>query len=275
MQLGNFGRRPRERTQGCGRAFTLIELLIVVAIIGVLMALLFPAIRGTLGAARGFRCQASERTIAFDFNVFADDQLHGSRGTDETYLRPGMFRVETFQDSQYGVDEFWDYGSEPVHRVPDSNGRDPMRCAEIRGPLELRRSAPCVAGGVGPAKNVSYGFNIRLHWSDVAAAQLGVNFNVALTSKILDGYGLVAAENIPLLMDVDGTAAPLGMSPLFTGPSMNARSLLFSENRLWWPGMRHNGAMNIAFVDGHVISSKRPLAEGSIAWDFEPPLPGR
>lgn len=249
--------------------------MVVIAIIAVLLALLFPAIRGTLGAARGFRCQASERTIAFDFNVFADDQLHGSRGTDEAYLRPGQFRVETFQDSQYGVDEFWAYDPVPVHRVPDTNGRDPMRCAEIRGPLDLRRSAPCVSGGVGPSKNVSYGFNIRLHWSDRAAAQPGVNFAVVLTSRILEGYGLVPPENIPLLMDVDGAAAPQGMSPLFTGPTARAQSQLYADNRLWWPGMRHNGAMNIAFVDGHVVASKRPLADGTIAWDFEPPQPGR
>ncbi len=247
----------------------------VVAIIAVLMALLFPAIRGTIGAARGFRCQASERTIAFDFNVFADDQLHGSRGTDETYLRPGQFRVETFQDSQYGVDEFWAYDAEPVHRVPDSKGRDPMRCSEIRGPLDLRRSAPCVGGGVGPNRNISYGFNIRLHWSDSAASQPGANFSVVLTSRILEGYGLLPPENIPLLMDVDGADAPLGMSPLFTGPTANAQSDLYAQNRLWWPGMRHNGAMNIAFIDGHVIASKRPLAEGKVAWDFEPPPPRR
>ena len=120
-----------------GSAFTLIELLIVVAIIGVLLTLIFPAVRGTLGAARGFRCQSSQRTIAFDFSVFADDQLRGSRGNDEQVLRPGMFRMETFQNSQYAVNEFWDYGPVPMYRVPDTKGRDPMRCAEIRGPLDL------------------------------------------------------------------------------------------------------------------------------------------
>jgi hypothetical protein len=33
--------------------------------------------------------------------------------------------------------------------------------------------------------------------------------------------------------------------------------------------------MNIAFIDGHVVTTKRPLGEASIAWDFEPPQPPR
>jgi prepilin-type N-terminal cleavage/methylation domain-containing protein/prepilin-type processing-associated H-X9-DG protein len=255
--------------------FTLIELLVVVAIIAVLIALLFPAIRGTVGAARSFRCQSSQRTIAFDFGVFADDQLHGSRGNDESGLGRGQFRVETFQNSQYGVNEFWAYDNVPVYRVPDTKGRDPMRCAEIRGPLDLYRLNSCVNGGVRPSENVSYGFNIRLHWSDYFAAA-NRPYSVTLTSRILEGYGVVATSSIPLLMDVDGAAASAaGRSPLFTGPTAGALSELYANDALWWPGSRHGGAMNIAFIDGHVVTTKRPLGEASIAWDFEPPQPPR
>jgi prepilin-type N-terminal cleavage/methylation domain-containing protein/prepilin-type processing-associated H-X9-DG protein len=263
--------RRTDSVRGC-RAFTLVELLIVVAIIAVLLALIFPAIRGTLAAARSFRCQASQRTIAFDFGVFADDQLHGSRGTDEQSPQRGTFRVETFQDSQYGVDEFWAYGSVPVYRVPDTSGRDPMRCAEVRGPLDLYRTSPCVSG-VRPHENVSFGFNIRLHFSDKLAA-MPAPFDVRLNSRILEGYAVASTSSIPLLMDVDGAkAAAAARTPLFTGPTVGAISNLFANDRLWWPGLRHSGGMNIAFIDGHVISTRRPLGESDIAWDFEPPQP--
>ena len=217
---------PARRTSSSEllHAFTLIELLIVISIIAVLLALIFPAIRGTLSAARAFRCQSSQRTISFDFSVFADDQLHGPRGTDEDNLHRGLFRAETFQDSQYGVDEFWAYGNVPVHRVPDTQGRDPMRCAEVRGPMDLRRSVACTAGGVGPPENISFGFNIRLHWSETRAAA-GLPFNVGLTSRILDGYGIVSPSAIPLLTDVDGAlAVSRAATPLFTGPSVGAAS---------------------------------------------------
>jgi prepilin-type processing-associated H-X9-DG protein/prepilin-type N-terminal cleavage/methylation domain-containing protein len=258
-----------------GSAFTLIELLIVVAIIGVLLTLIFPAVRGTLGAARGFRCQSSQRTIAFDFSIFADDDIRGSRGEDDQVMPPGLFRIETFQNSQYGINEFWEFGQVPWYRVPDTKGRDPMRCSEVRGPLDLYRYLSCASGGVRPPQNVSFGFNARLHFSDARAAA-GLPFGVALSSKILEGYGLVSTANIPLLMDVDGQqAAAAGRSPFFTAPTANAQSNLFGNNSLWWPGDRHNGAMNIAFVDGHVSATKRPVDEPGIAWDFEPPQPTR
>src|SRR5258708_5345725 len=47
------------------RAFTLIELLISIAIVGVLLAILLPTLGHTIGAARGFRCQVSLRSVAF------------------------------------------------------------------------------------------------------------------------------------------------------------------------------------------------------------------
>lgn len=264
----------RPRAKRCPRAFTLIELLIVVAIVTVLLALLFPAIRGTVSAARGFRCQSSQRTIAFDFSVFADDQLHGPRGTDETTLNHGQFRVETFQDAQYGVDEFWAYGSVPAHRVPDTQGRDPMRCAEVRGPIDLQKFAPCTSGGVGPPENVSFGFNIRLHWSELRAAARRP-YNVFLTARILDGYGVVSPSALPLLTDVDGAVASArGMTPLFTGPGLDATTLL-SGDRFWFPALRHNGGLNIAFVDGHVKATRSPIGDPGCNWGFEPPQPSR
>ena len=46
--------------RGCG-AFTLVELLVVVTIIAVLLALLFPALRGSLSRARSAMCQSNLR----------------------------------------------------------------------------------------------------------------------------------------------------------------------------------------------------------------------
>jgi len=256
-------------------AFTLVELLIVIAIVAVLLALIFPAIRGTLAAARSFRCQSSQRTIAFDFTVFADDQLHGDRGNDGVELRNrALFRAETFQNSQYGTNEFWTYGENvPTHTVPDTQGRDPMRCAEVDGNIKLTRALSCSIGGVAPSKNVSYGLNIRLHWSEKRAAA-GLSYGVVLSNRILDGYGIVPPSSLPLMMDVDGAAAAVrGTNPVFVGPSLDSTTL-FADNRFWFPGVRHNGTMNVAFMDGHVKATHRPLLEGW-AWGFEPPLPPR
>ncbi|MFN7021939.1 MAG: prepilin-type N-terminal cleavage/methylation domain-containing protein [Phycisphaerales bacterium] len=254
--------------------FTLIEVLLVTAILVVLISLLLPVIGGTISSARSFRCQSSQRTIAFDFQVFADDALHGSRGQDETDLRPGYFRLLTFQDSQYQVNAFWGYGNSTTAELPDANGRDPMRCPEVRGVLKLRRGAPCNQGGVGPAKNVSFGFNVRLHLSERYAAA-GRSPIIGLTSKILEGNRSADPSSIPLLMDVDGEAATnKGVSPMFTGPSLPDSTLL-SGDRYWFPGTRHNGDMNVAFIDGHIQSTRRPLSNTGWAWGFDAGEPVR
>lgn len=254
--------RPR-----IARAFTLVELVIVIAIIAVLTSLLIPAIRSTVGAARGFKCQMSLRSVAFDFGVFADDTLHPYRGDDERDLGSNEFRLETFQDLQYGVDEFWAYGPNPTAQRSDRQGRDPMRCTEVKGNLILRRGSPCTSGGVGPVESISYGFNIRMHVSDRLAAA-GRPARVNLSSSILGGGQGYAPSDIPLLWDVDGSqAARNGVTPLFSGPSLD--SALIANDQYWFPGMRHNMSMNVAFIDGRVDSTRRPLSESSWAWGFD------
>jgi prepilin-type N-terminal cleavage/methylation domain-containing protein/prepilin-type processing-associated H-X9-DG protein len=54
------------------RAFTLVELLVVVAIIGVLVGLLLPAIQGARRAARRTQCISNMRQIGLAIHQYAD-----------------------------------------------------------------------------------------------------------------------------------------------------------------------------------------------------------
>ena len=233
-------------------AFTLLELIVVIAIVVLLIALLLPALGGVMTSARGFRCQMSMRTVAFDFAVFADESLHGNRGND-ALLGGSSFTLETFQESQYGVDEFWRWGDRSAVSLPDDSGNDPMRCPEVTSPIELRTDSPCSGGAVSPPAGVSYGFNLRLHREEFEPVPGAFGLRpVILGERVLD------RPDTPLLIDVDGeTAERLGVPALYTAPSAGSTGP-FGGDRYWFPSRRHGGTANVAFVGGHVLSAESP-----------------
>lgn len=253
-------RLPTHQPSGL-RGFTLVELLIVIAIIATLLALALPGLAGTMTSARSFKCQMGLRAIAFDFSIYADDQLHGDRGND-AQLGADRFRLETFQEAQYRIDEFWNWGGVNEVRMPDEEGNDPLRCPEVVGEVVLRRAVPCSQGGVGPPEEVSYGFNARLHVAEVQRAGRTRLQHVQLSSRITEN------GQVPLVWDIDGaTAATNGVSPVFSAPSLDSNAA-FANDRYWFPGRRHARALNIAFIDGHVKGTASPLDTGR--WGFQP-----
>src|SRR5690606_37116069 len=97
-------------------------------------------------------------------------------------------------------------------------------------------------GAVGPAAAVSYSFNARLDRSDEGA-------RVTVSPDALD------RADVPLLWDVDGVEAQArGVSPIFSAPGLGTTGA-YRDDRVWFPGLRHNGAGNFAFMDGRVEAS--------------------
>lgn len=68
------------------RGFTLVELLVVVAVVGLLMSILLPVMAKAKIRARGVRCLNNYRTLAQGWTMFADD--------NNDVMLPGKFASE-------------------------------------------------------------------------------------------------------------------------------------------------------------------------------------
>lgn len=85
------------------RAMTLIELLVVIAIIGILMALLLPAVQVARAAARTSECKNNLRQIGIAFQQFCE--LHKGRFPETGHSGPGKSWIYTLAPHLESVDK--------------------------------------------------------------------------------------------------------------------------------------------------------------------------
>jgi prepilin-type N-terminal cleavage/methylation domain-containing protein/prepilin-type processing-associated H-X9-DG protein len=88
-------REPREHLSS-HRAFTLLELLVVVAIIGILAAILFPVLKSVRDRGRAARCVSNLKQIGLAFQMYTQEN-------DDTL--PQRFYGTTLSGKEFGYDE--------------------------------------------------------------------------------------------------------------------------------------------------------------------------
>lgn len=257
------GMIPRNRHIIRLGAFTLVEVLVAISILSILFAILVPALNSGRDAARSLKCRAQYREVAFSFVDFVSRSSHHGDGEQ---WGDSIVKIEDFQESVYRVHEFWD-GPATLERVAYQPGKQPLMCPAGPDLLDRRAEMPCTAGAVGPAPNVSSGLNKRLDSKTRYVNGSPFPQKVYLNEKVL------MYPDVPLVLDVDGKKAVAnGVGPYFTAPPLpnDGPPDIYSNGLSWFPSFRHRGQINVAFIGGHVLSSRSPLTEPWWRWSFQP-----
>ena len=234
---GGTMRARRQRPSRAGRGFTLIELLVVIAIIGILAALLLPALGRSKARAEGLACANNLRQLSVAWLLYADDSndaLVNKHGVQETFARRQTW-ANNVQD--------WVDGEDNTNLIYLSDSK--------LGPYARRAT------------------KIYKCPSDREPALNGDRIRTMSMNALVGNPGENTNKFNPTYVQFFKKAEILNPTGIFVFLDEHCDTLNdgFFVNRLddyaWGnlPGSYHNGAANLSFADGHLESRRWVVPE--------------
>lgn len=212
-------------------AFSLVELLVVIAIIGVLVALLLPAIQSAREAARRSNCASNFRQVGLAINQFCDTR--GGRWPETTHT--------TVPDAVTGLyDRAWIYTIAPFMEDVDQ-----IRICPTDPAAEIRLLG----------KGTSYTLNGYL--SAEAKPSYANRKRLPEMSKTIIGFELSESKDSLAMRtgnpaDVNVFADHVHSFDWFKASNLSPVNKVFAAVEKEVAVERHGGASHMLYADNHV-----------------------
>ena len=183
-----------------GRGFTLVELLVVIAIIGILVALLLPAIQAAREAARRTQCNNNLKNIGLGLQNYHD-----------TYKVFPMGAMHAGTRGAPSLGPSWQYGILPF--------------------MEQRNIYDKIANSIRAGGPVSTGSGVR---SFSAAQMNGVNATNGALHKLVPDYMRCPSSPLPVMTDQTGSICLPTYVGIAGGVDIRpGNTVLFPQPNLW------------------------------------------
>lgn len=245
-----------------GAAFTIIELLVVIAIIGILVALLIPAVQSARESARRAQCTNNLRQLGLAFQQYHSDQNCLPPGMVSTtgYLADGNYsglvgilpyldQTETF--NLYDPRKFW-YDAENYTAVAVQVGVFYCPSNRSDGRMNLQEVAEMWSCPLPPEVGA-------IDYALCKGANAFFTEKPNLLPKKLRGLFDVNSH-VRLELATDGSATTIAMGDAAAGPSSN-----FFARKLNGEGIAANDALT-----GLPVALEQAWAAGCVSSDSYP-----